>query len=99
VWWFLPWKCPDALEEGEWNPIVSIGTTISRREDRRLLTGLGSFTDDEMRADQVYASIVRSPHAHAEISSVDCSAARRVPGVLGIFTAVDLQDDHIGTIP
>ena len=78
---------------------MSIGTRVSRREDRRLLTGLGSFIDDEAMPDQAYASIVRSPHPHAEIKSVDCSAARRVPGVLGIFTAVDLQDDLIGTIP
>src|SRR5206468_11704205 len=64
--------------------------TVRRREDPRLITGRGEFVDDLRILGCLHAAMVRSPHAHARIRSIDVSAARRAPGVVGIFTAADL---------
>ena len=60
-------------------PVTVIGARVPRREDAALLTGRGRFIDDVDRAHQVHAWIVRSPHAHARIVSIDTrdAAARR----------------------
>lgn len=58
-----------------------IGKAIVRTEDQRLLTGEGAFTDDLSFEGELFASFVRSPHAHARIRSVDISNAVRMPGV------------------
>ena len=52
-----------------------IGDPVPRKEDLRLLTGRGVFSDDVGLDGQVYAAVVRSPHAHASIKSIDASAA------------------------
>ena len=63
---------------------------VRRREDPRLITGAGEFVDD-LRVDGcLHAAMLRSPHAHARIRAIDVSAARRAPGVVGVFTAEDL---------
>lgn len=67
-----------------------IGASIRRIGDRRLLTGAGRYSDDFNRSGQVYAGFVRSPHAYADIRSLDVAAASRLPGVLGIFSFDDL---------
>jgi Aldehyde oxidase and xanthine dehydrogenase, a/b hammerhead domain len=54
-----------------------IGKPIRRREDARLLTGGGRFADDMRLPGQVYAYIVRSPHAHARIASIDTGPAEQ----------------------
>jgi hypothetical protein len=54
----------------------AIGQSVLRREDPRLLQGCARFFDDLKLADQLYASIVRSPHAHAEITGIDTRTAR-----------------------
>lgn len=70
-----------------------------RLEDDRLLRGEGRFCDDVAAPDAAWAVLVRSPHAHAEILSLDVSEAKRAPGVLGLFTSADLAADELGPIP
>src|SRR5262245_28714075 len=64
--------------------------TVRRREDPRLITGTGTFVDDLRVPGCLHAAMLRSPHAHARIRAIDVSAARRVPGVVGVFVAADL---------
>lgn len=68
-----------------------IGTRMSRREDNRLLTGAGKFLDDLDLGTCYEAAILRSPYPSARIRGIDVSAARRAIGVLGVYTAADLQ--------
>ena len=63
-----------------------IGKPRIRTEDARLLRGLGRFTDDFCKPDQLHAAVVRSPHAHARIEKIDDRAARAMPGVRSILT-------------
>ena len=63
---------------------------VRRREDPRLITGAGEFVDDLRVPGCLHAAMLRSPHAHARIVSIDVSAARRAPGVVGVFVAADL---------
>ena len=63
---------------------------VRRREDPRLVTGAGKYTDDVQPPGCLHAVFVRSPHAHARIASVDVSAALALPEVVGIFQASDL---------
>ena len=76
-----------------------IGKSILRFEDARLLSGAGSFADDIALPGQIHAGFVRSPHAFAEIVSVDATKAMKVPGTLAVVTAADLEADGIGPIP
>src|SRR6478752_9714895 len=76
-----------------------IGQPLPRNEDARLLTGQGQFSDDFSFPGQTYAAIVRSPHAHARIIRIDSSSARKMPGVLGIFTGADCLADDLHAIP
>ena len=64
--------------------------SVRRREDPRLITGAGEFVDDFRVPGCLHAVMLRSPHAHARIRSIDVSAARRAPGVVGVFLASDL---------
>jgi carbon-monoxide dehydrogenase large subunit len=66
------------------------GHVNRRREDPRLITGAGEFVDDRRFPGCLHAAMLRSPHAHARIRAIDVSAARRVPGVVGVFTLADL---------
>ena len=68
----------------------ALGGVVKRREDPRLVTGAGQYTDDVHPAGCLHAVFVRSPHAHARITAVDVSAAQRIPGVVGVFQAADL---------
>jgi aerobic carbon-monoxide dehydrogenase large subunit len=65
------------------------GAPVQRVEDDRLLRGHGRFTDD-IGEGAAECCFVRSPHAHARITSIDVSAAREMPGVLAVYTAADL---------
>jgi carbon-monoxide dehydrogenase large subunit len=78
---------------------VPIGRPLRRKEDARLLRGRGRFTDDLSLPGQARAVMVRSPHPHARIVAIDADAARRLPGVLGVFTGADLAADGLGPIP
>jgi carbon-monoxide dehydrogenase large subunit len=76
-----------------------IGAAIKRKEDPRLLRGLGRYTDDITRPGQAWCHIIRSPHASARITAVRAEAARKAPGVVAVLTGADLLADKIGNIP
>jgi carbon-monoxide dehydrogenase large subunit len=76
-----------------------IGQPIPRTEDARLLIGRGQFSDDFGFPGQTYAAMVRSPHAHARIVRVDTAAAKKMPGVIGVFTGSDCFADGLDPIP
>jgi hypothetical protein len=63
-------------------PWTGIGAEMRRREDQRLLSGQGRYSDDLSLPGQVYAIMLRSPYAHAAIERIDTAAARAAPGVL-----------------
>src|SRR5215472_18869534 len=69
----------------------NIGARIKRVEDRRLLTGQGMFTDDRAVAGALHVAFQRSVHAHAVISGVDVGSAAEMLGVVGIYTAENLE--------
>jgi carbon-monoxide dehydrogenase large subunit len=75
------------------------GQPVKRVEDQRLLTGLGRYVDDQQHPDALWLVILRSPHAHARIVSVDIEAARAMEGVEAVFTGADLVADDVGTLP
>src|SRR5215475_1219889 len=77
----------------------AIGQPLRRKEDVRLLTGKGRFSDDFFVVGQVYAAMVRSPHPHARIVRLNGMPARAMPGVLGLFSGADCLADHLGPIP
>ena len=74
-----------------------IGSRIKRKEDPRLLRGVGKYVGDIHRVGMVHAAILRSTHAHARISKVDTSQALRLEGVIGVLTAADMPG--LKTIP
>src|SRR6202012_4687240 len=75
------------------------GKPVKRLEDQRLLTGKGQFIDDKPEEGALWLYVLRSPHAHARVASIDVSAAKERPGVEAVFTGADLIADDIGTIP
>ena len=75
-----------------------IGQPVPRTEDPKLLRGQGRYTDDITLPNQVYAYVVRSPHAHGTLRGVDIAEARAMPGVLGIWTGTDLNAAGYGTL-
>jgi aerobic carbon-monoxide dehydrogenase large subunit len=75
------------------------GQPVKRLEDQRLVTGKGHFIDDKPEDGALWLHVLRSPHAHAQIVSIDTNAARAIAGVEAIFTGADLVADDIGTIP
>lgn len=76
-----------------------IGKPVARREDAALLTGQSRYIDDLTLPGMVWASVVRSPFAHATITSVDVSAAREAEGVVAAFSGADLAEDWAATLP
>jgi aerobic carbon-monoxide dehydrogenase large subunit len=79
--------------------MTEIGSPVRRREDYRFITGQGTYTDDINRPRQLYAYILRSPHANAVINGLDASAAAEAPGVAAVFTGKDMEADGIGGLP
>ncbi len=75
------------------------GQSVKRFEDHRLLTGQSSYVDDLKFPGLLHAAVLRSPHAHASIESIDATAASRLPGVVAVITADDIQGvaSHIPT--
>ena len=72
-----------------------IGDSPKRREDARFVTGQGAYLDDLRFDGLVHATVLRSPHAHALIRSVDISTASQAPGVLAVLTAADVEADGL----
>ena len=77
----------------------AVGQVVPREEDPRLLKGLGRFLDDVVLPQQSYAHVLRSPHAHARIRSIDSAAAAALPGVLAVLTGADYAGDGLGNVP
>src|SRR5580704_9748038 len=78
---------------------TGIGAPVRRIEDQRLLTGLGRYSDDLTLPGQAYAVILRSPHAHAEIGTINTDHARAIDGVLAVLTGQDMLADGLQPIP
>jgi carbon-monoxide dehydrogenase large subunit len=76
-----------------------IGKPMPRKEDQRLVTGKGRFTDDFNLDGQVYAVMVRSPYPHARIVAIDAARAKAMAGVCGVFTGADCAADRLSPIP
>jgi aerobic carbon-monoxide dehydrogenase large subunit len=76
-----------------------IGKPVARKEDAKLLTGQSKFIDDLTLPGMVWAAVVRSPYAHAQIKSVDVTQAREAEGVIDAFSGADLADDWAATLP
>lgn len=68
------------------------GSGIKRREDPRLITGKAKYTDDIKLPGTLHMAILRSPYAHANINSIDSSAAESMPGVVAVYTGADIDD-------
>lgn len=75
-----------------------VGTSLKRKEDPKLLTGSGYFSDDIKLPGMLHAVILRSPHAHAKIKNIHLDEALQSPGVVKIYTGKDLEG-KIGRIP
>ena len=73
-----------------------IGQPVARFEDPRLLRGQGKYVNDVNLHGQAYMVLVRSPHAHANIRSIDVTAARAAPGVVAVYTGADYAADGLG---
>src|SRR5271165_3520508 len=76
-----------------------IGASVRRKEDVRFLSGKGTYTDDINRPGQLYAFIKRADRPHARINGIDTAAAAAAPGVVRVFTGVDIAAEAIGGIP
>src|SRR5262249_56104658 len=76
-----------------------IGRAGVRKEDERLTTGRGRFSDDFSVDGQAYAMMLRSPHPHARILGIDGRRAKAMPGVLGVFTGANCLADGLAAIP
>ncbi|MDP2480068.1 MAG: xanthine dehydrogenase family protein molybdopterin-binding subunit [Candidatus Palauibacterales bacterium] len=75
-----------------------IGARVRRKEDPRLITGASTYTDDLKLPGMAYCTVLRSPHAHARIASIDTSGAEATKGVLRVVTGRDVQE-AIGGLP
>ncbi|MGH9338861.1 MAG: xanthine dehydrogenase family protein molybdopterin-binding subunit [Acidobacteriota bacterium] len=76
-----------------------IGARVTRREDPNLITGKGKYVADIRLKGAAYMAVVRSPHAHARILSIDSESARSLPGILGIFTGRDVNSHFAAPLP
>ena len=76
-----------------------VGTRYARREDAPILTGESRYIDDLQVPGALHIEVVRSPHAHARVTSVDTSAALALPGVVAVFTGADLAGEWAGPMP
>ncbi|MDQ1496677.1 MAG: aerobic carbon-monoxide dehydrogenase large subunit, partial [Actinomycetota bacterium] len=76
-----------------------MGTRYARREDAPILSGEARYVDDLVVPGALHLALVRSPHAHARVNSVDSAAAAAMPGVVAVFTGADLAGDWAGPMP
>ena len=79
-------------------PAAELGRARPRKEDARLITGQTNWTDNITLPGMVHMAFLRSPYAHAKITSVDVSAARQVPGVIAAFAGADFAGEQ-GSLP
>ncbi|MBO0757059.1 MAG: xanthine dehydrogenase family protein molybdopterin-binding subunit [Bradyrhizobiaceae bacterium] len=76
-----------------------IGQPVLRKEDVRLVTGAGRYSDDLSFSNEVHAFVLRSTYAHARIISIDTKAARAAPGVVRVLTGIEVEADGLQPIP
>ena len=76
-----------------------LGQPIKRREDPRLITGSSSYVDDLQLPGMTHLMFVRSPHGHARVNGINTAEALKVPGVLAVLTARDLEGATTGPLP
>src|SRR6202022_1398839 len=76
-----------------------IGESIKRKEDGRFLRGKGNYIDDLTLPGMLHMAILRSPHAHARIKSVDTSAAGSMPGVIAVVTGEVMAQHKLAWMP
>ncbi|ETW98491.1 MAG: hypothetical protein ETSY2_42735, partial [Candidatus Entotheonella gemina] len=74
----------------EWSTPKFVGARVLRREDRRFLTGHGTYVDDYRPPGLLHAAFLRSPHAHARLGHIETANARDMPGVVAVVTGADL---------
>jgi aerobic carbon-monoxide dehydrogenase large subunit len=79
-------------------PAAELGRGRLRKEDARLITGQTNWTDNIVLPGMVHMAFVRSPYAHAKITSVDVSAAKAIPGVIAAYSGADFADEQ-GSLP
>src|ERR1700681_382755 len=77
----------------------AIGQSVPRFEDLRLVRGGGRYVDDFVLPGMAFGHVLRSPHAHARITSIDTARARAAPGVLAVLTGADWQASGFGDLP
>ncbi len=77
---------------------ATLGTSIKRREDPRLITGQATYVDDMKMLNMLHMAVLRSPYGHARITSINTEEARNHPGVIAVYTAEDLKG-KVGNIP
>lgn len=75
-----------------------IRARVTRKENKRFLTGKGRYTDDMVVPGMKFAYFVRSPYAHAKIKGVDATAAKAMPGVIDVLDGKQLLADGIGNL-
>jgi carbon-monoxide dehydrogenase large subunit len=75
-----------------------VGARVKRREDPKLIRGLGQYVDDIKLPGILHVAILRSPRAHARIAKCDAAAARELSGVVAVYTGLELAD-KIGALP
>ena len=87
------------IELPDLKSLGAIGRPLRRKEDERLLTGRGRFSDDFTLPGQAYMAVVRSPYPHARILRIEKQQASGLPGVIGILTGGDCAADGLSPIP
>src|SRR5499433_517755 len=83
----------------EVKPHGGIGESIKRKEDGRFLVGRGNYLDDVSLPGMLHMAILRSPHAHARIRSIDAAAASVVPGVVAVVTGELMAQHNLAWMP
>jgi aerobic carbon-monoxide dehydrogenase large subunit len=78
--------------------VLAIGQRVRREEDFRLLTGRGRYVEDALAIEEARGHVVRSPHTHARVVSIDAEQARAAQGVLAVLTGADLERRGLGTL-
>ena len=73
-----------------------IGREVLRKEDPDLLTGQASYVDNQTMPGMLWMALVRPPYVHATVDAIDTAAAEAMPGVVGVYTAADLE---LGGLP
>ena len=76
-----------------------VGASPKRKEDGRFVAGRGRYLDDVRVPDLLHAVLVRSPHAHARVVSIDGRAARALAGVAAVWTLDDLPELAAANVP